>query len=424
MKTNNETNHGRNWEMTHQGKTSRRTFIKTASVGVAATATGILGMPLVARAAAPVKMGLVHPVTGWAQYSGSQCRAGAVMAVEEINAAGGIKSMGGAMIEPMLGDAQSKPEVGAGEVEKMAEAGVSAIVGAYASNICLATTQAAAKYGIPHAVDVGVSDKIVSRGLTNTFRFGPGFGAITKAGVESFLAINEAAGSPTKTVAIVNEETTGFGAGIASIMTKGLAPAGIEVVEVLSHPTPNKDFRNIVLKLKEIDPDVVIPSHYYNEGVLFLRTLQRQKVQPKAIYSVLGGASSQYRFLSEFPDAAQFVMDCNHWYDPGNPAALALQAKTNDAGLFYSYEVFLAYTAVMFMADAMERAGSGDRAAITEAAAASTWGGSIMPYGPTTMVNGQNMGARPLTMQVQGDQINVINPAEYAQSAAIFPRPM
>jgi branched-chain amino acid transport system substrate-binding protein len=400
----------------------RRQFI-AASASTMAVA-GVTGFPYIARAANPVKIGIVHPVTGWAQYSGSQCRVGATMALEEINAAGGIKSLGGAMLEAVLGDAQSKPEIGAGEVEKMNEAGVSAIVGAYASNICLATTQAAAKHGIPHVVDVGVSDKIVSRGLKNTFRFGPGFGAITKAGVESFLAINKAAGSPTKTVAIVNEETTGFGAGIAGIMTKGLKPAGIEVVEVLPHPTPNKDFNNIVLKLKEIDPDVVIPSHYYNEGVLFLRTLRRQKVQPKAIYSVLGGASSQFRFVSEFPDAAQYVMDCNHWFDPKNSAALALLKKTNEAGLHFNYEVFLAYTAMMFTADAIERAGSNDRAKITEAMASSTWSGHIMPYGSTKMVDGQNMGARPLVTQVRGDNIVVIEPSDYATEKAVFPRPV
>lgn len=402
---------------------SRRDFMKTAGATTALTAAGVLGAPLVARAAASVKVGIVHPVTGWAQYSGSQARFGAQTALDEINAAGGIKSMGGAMLEAMLGDAQSKPEIGAAEVEKFNEGGASAIVGAYASNICLATTQAAAKHGIPHVVDVGVSDKIVSRGLENTFRFGPGFGAITKAGVESFLAINAAAGNPTKTVAIVNEETTGFGAGIAGIMTKGLAPAGIEVVEVLSHPTPNKDFRNIVLKLKEIDPDVLIPSHYYNEGVLFLRTLQRQKVQPRAIYSVLGGASSQFRFVSEFPDAAQYVMDCNHWFDPNNAAARALQVKTNAAGLHFNYEVFLAYTAMMFTADAIERAGSGDRAAIMEAMANSAWEGSIMPYGATKMENGQNAGARPLVTQVVGEDIKVVAPADYASAAPVFPRP-
>jgi len=402
---------------------SRRRFLASTAAGTALASAGMLAMPHVARAASPVKVGVVHPVTGWAQYSGSQCRFGAMMALEEINAAGGIKSLGGAKLEAALGDAQSKPEVGAAEVEKLNEAGVSAIVGAYASNICLATTQAAAKHGIPHVVDVGVNDKIVKRGLSNTFRFGPGFGIITQHGVDSFLAINKAAGNPTKRVAIVHENTTGFGAGIAGIMTKGLAPTGIEVVEVLPHPTPNKDFRNIVLKLKEVDADVVIPSHYYNEGVLFLRTLQRQKVQPKAIYSVLGGASSQYRFVSEFPDAAQYVMDCNHWFDPKNPAAAAARKKTEAAGIHFNYEVFLAYTAMMFTADAIERAASTDRAKITEAMASSTWSGHFMPYGPTKMDNGQNAGARPLATQVLGNEIEVISPADYATKAAVFPRP-
>ena len=404
-------------------KKTRREFIKTAAAGTAVAAAGIAGFPHIAKAASAVKVGIVHPVTGWAQYSGSQCRFGAMMALEEINAAGGIKSLGGAKLEAVLGDAQSKAEVGAAEVEKFNEAGVSSIVGAYASNICLATTQAAAKHGIPHVVDVGVNDKIVGRGLENTFRFGPGFGIITKSGVEGFLAVNKAAGSPTKRVAIVHENTTGFGAGIAGLMTKGLSPAGIEVVEVLAHPTPNKDFRNIALKLKEIDPDVVIPSHYYNEGVLFLRTLQRQKVQPKAIYSVLGGASSQYRFVSEFPDAAQYVMDCNHWFDPKNPASAAARKKTEAAGKHFNYEVFLAYTAMKFTADAIERAGSSDRAKITEAMASSTWGDHFMPYGSTKMENGQNTGARPLVTQVRGKDIKVISPSDYATASAVFPRP-
>jgi len=402
---------------------SRRKFIKTVGAGTAIATAGMAGFPLIARAASPVKVGIVHPVTGWAQYSGTQCRFGAMLALEEINAAGGIKSLGGAMLEAILGDAQSKAEVGAAEVEKFNAAGVSTIVGAYASNICLATTQAAAKHGIPHVVDVGVNDKIVGRGLENTFRFGPGFGIITKAGVEGFLAINKAAGSPTKRVAIVHENTTGFGAGIAGLMTKGLAPAGIEVVEVLPHPTPNKDFRNIALKLKEIDPDVVIPSHYYNEGVLFLRTLQRQKVQPKAIYSVLGGASSQYRFVKEFSDAAQYVLDCNHWFDPRNTDAVALRRKTEAAGKHFNYEVFLAYTAMKFTADAIERAGSADRGKIIEAMASSSWSNHIMPYGATRMENGQNTGARPLVTQVRGDDIVVVSPSGYATDKAVFPRP-
>ncbi len=401
---------------------SRRRFVAAAAAG-GATLAGLGGFPAIVRAQSSVKIGLVHPVTGFLQFSGTQCRFGAETAIAEVNAAGGIASLGGAKLEAVLGDAQSKPEVGAAEVEKFNDAGVAAIVGAFSSGISLATTQAAAKHGIPHVVDVGVNDKIVGRGLANTFRFGPGFGKITQAGVDSLIQINEAAGKPARTVVIVHENTTPFGSFMAGLMKQGLEPAGFEVLDTLPHPTPNKDFRNIALKLKELQPDVVIPSHYYNEGVLFLRTLQRQRVAPKAIYSVLGGASSQYRFLAEFPDAAQYVMDCNHWFDPRNADAQALRAKTEAAGKSYSYEVFLAYTAVRFVADAIERAGSAEREAIVAALAASTWDGHFMPYGPTRIENGQNTGARPLVMQVQGQEIEVVSPAEFATKAAIFPRP-
>ncbi len=402
----------------------RREFVKKASAGaVAVTAAGALGFPHVARAADSIKIGVVHPVTGFLQFSGSQCRFGAELAIKEINAAGGIKALGGAKLEPVLGDAQSKAEIGAQEVEKFAEANVSAIVGAYSSGISTATTQAAAKHGIPHVVDVGVSDKIVTRGLENTFRFGPGFGVITKVGVEQLIALNEAAGKPVKTVAIVHEDTTPFGSGMAKLMTKGLSEAGFEVVETLSHPSPNRDFNNIALKLKSANPDLVIPSNYYNEFVLLARTMLRQRVQPKGIYSVLGGAASQYKFLKEFPDAAQYIMDCNHWFNPKNPEAIRVRQATRDAGKFFNYEVFLAYTAMQFIADGIERAGSADRAKITEALTNSTWSGHFMPYGPTKIVNGQNMGAQPLNTQVIGDEIEVIAPSDYATAKAAFPRP-
>ena len=81
-----------------------------------------------------------------------------MMAIEEINAAGGIKALGGAKIEAVLGDAQSTPEGGNAEVEKMNGAGVAAIVGGYASGICLAASQTAARYDLPYIVDVGVVD--------------------------------------------------------------------------------------------------------------------------------------------------------------------------------------------------------------------------------------------------------------------------
>jgi branched-chain amino acid transport system substrate-binding protein len=391
--------------------------------GAGATAIATLGAPHLLRAQAQaLKVGIIHPVTGGVSYSGTQGRAGALMAVEDINAKGGIKSLGGAKIEALLADAQSKVDVAVSEIEKYHEAGVSAVVGGYASFICMATTQAAAKHGIPYVVDVGTDDRIVSAGLTNTFRFSPGYGVFVKAAVPALKEINAASGNVAKTALIVHEDSA-FGTGTANLLAKELPGIGIEVLEIIKHPTPTLDFNNIVLTIKAKKPDIVIPANYYNEYVILARTMQQQKVRPKAIYSLLGGGASQYKFLKEFPQAAQYIMDCNHWYDPKKAAALELKKRTEAKDLFYTYEVFLNYTAVMLLADAIERAASTDRAKITEALASSTWSGHFMPYGPTKFENGQNTGARAVNLQVQDNDIKVILPPEFANAKPVFPMP-
>ena len=396
--------------------TTRRNFV----AGTAAAATSLV-FPLVARAQpAPVKVGVLHPVTGWASYSGTQCRLGAMMAIEDINAAGGIKSLGGAKIEAVLGDAQSKPEVGVAEIERLQADGVSAVVGAYASAICLATTQAAAKYDLPHVVDIGVADSIVERGLPNTFRFGPGYKTVADLAIENLNSLNTAAGKPIKSALIIHEESL-FGTGTAGLLSKALPNLGIEVKEVIKHANPTRDFNNIALRIKSVQPDIVIPANYYNEYALLVRTMQQQRIVPKAIYSVLGGAASQYKFVQEFPEASNGIIDCNHLFNPKYPRAQALRKRVEAQGKFFNYEVFLTYTAMMYLADAIENAKSRERGAITQALANSTFSDHIMPYAATKVVNGQNTGARPLMTQVLNGDIKVIFPTDYREAAPLFP---
>jgi branched-chain amino acid transport system substrate-binding protein len=395
---------------------NRRTFLTQS-----AAAASALSFPLVGGAQPKaVKVGILHPVTGALAYSGQQCREGALMALEDINKTG-IKSLGGAKLEAMLGDAQSTPQAGTAEVEKMNEAGCSAIVGAFASAICLATTQAAAKYNLPHVVDVGVADQIVSRGLKNTFRFGPGYATCAQVAVNNLHVLNTIAGRPAKTVMIIHEESL-FGTGTANLLARELPGFGFEVKEVVKHANPTRDFNNIVLRMKSINPDIVIPANYYNEYALLVRTMQQQKVVPKAIYSVLGGAASSYKFVKEFPDAADGIIDCNHWFNPKDPRAQALKKRAEAKGLFFTYELFMAYTATALLADAIERAKSADRAAIIDALASSTFKNHIMPYGDTKFVNGQNMGAQPLMTQVVKGDIKVIVPRDYREVEPMFPR--
>ncbi|MCX7168404.1 MAG: ABC transporter substrate-binding protein [Rhodocyclales bacterium] len=395
---------------------TRRQFILQSAV-----AASSLAFPMIGGAQAKsIKVGVLHPVTGALAYSGQQCREGALMAIEDINKAGGIKSLGGAKFEALLGDAQSQPQAGAAEVEKMNEAGVSAIVGAYASAICLATTQTAAKYNLPHIVDVGVADQIMERGLKNTFRFGPGYRKCAEVAIANLVVLNTVAGKPAKTVMIIHEESL-FGTGTANLLARELPGFGYDVKEVIKHANPTRDFNNIVLRMKAVNPDIVIPANYYNEYALLVRTMQQQKVTPKAIYSVLGGAASSYKFVKEFPDAANGIIDCNHWFNPKDKRSAELKKRIEAKGLFFSYEVFMTYTAMRLLADAIERAKSADRAAIIDALEKSTFADHMMPYGATKFVSGQNSGAQPLMTQVVKNDIKVIIPREYREADPVFP---
>jgi branched-chain amino acid transport system substrate-binding protein len=397
---------------------SRRGFM----AGSTALAAGTLGFPLIGGAQpAAVKVGIIHPVTGFVAFAGSQGRFGATMAVDDLNKAGGIKAMGGAKLDPLFGDSQSKVEVGVAEVEKMNEAGVAAYIGCYQSPVGIAASQAASKYNTPFLIDVGASDLIVSRGLKNVFRLKPGFGVCVDQGIAALGAMNKTAGSPAKSAVIVHESGE-FGTGTAKLLAGKLPGIGIEAKEVIGHDNPTRNFDNIALRIRSVAPDIVMMSNYQNEYVLLARTLYQQKVNLAGMFSVLGGGFN-YKFAKEQPEVSQYMMDTNHWYNPKSEKAQALKKRVEAAGKEFTFEVYLAYTVVGLLADSLERAGSADKEKLTAALASSTYKAELMPYGPTKFVNGQNEGAKAAVLQANKGDIQVIAPEEFAEMKAVFPKP-
>ena len=90
---------------------SRRSFLKVAGMaGLAAT----MGFPAVIRGAEPkeILIGSIHPITGPTAYDGPLLAQGFQLAIDQKNAAGGIKSMGGAKMKVLLMDTEAKPKVG------------------------------------------------------------------------------------------------------------------------------------------------------------------------------------------------------------------------------------------------------------------------------------------------------------------------
>jgi len=396
----------------------RREFIARST----AVALGTMAFPglLRAQSAKEVRVGIIHPMTGLVAYSGQHCRLGSMLAIEQINNNGGIKSLGGAKITPVLGDSQGRVEVGVAEVERMNEAGVAAYVGCYNSPVVIAATQAAAKYETPFVVDVGSSDLIVSRGLTNVFRFSPGFGQCVDTGVAALETINKDAGNPASTVVIVHESGE-MGTGTSKLLMNQLPDIGLKVLDVIAHDNPARSFDNVALRLRSLKPDLVMHTGYANEYQLLARTLKRFKV-PTTQFSIMG-AGFGIKFLRESPDAAAYQMDVNHWYRPDDPRAQALKNEVEARKHDFVYEVFCSYNAILLLADALERAGSADKGALTESLAQSTWSDHFMPYAPTRFVNGQNEGGRAAGLQILNNQIEMIYPEQFASAKPVFPNP-
>ena len=399
---------------------SRRRLMQ---IGGSALALGAIGAPgLLLAQPKPVLIGSVGPLTGALTYNGTQAQAGIRFAVDIINAAGGIKSLGGAPLEVLFADAESRPDVGAAQIDKLAQAGVACVLGAQSSAITLATTQAAARFGIPHVVDIGSAPQLLQRGLNNVFRFTPGVESSVNTGIGNLDALNKAAGSPVKRVAIVHEDGP-FGSGMAKILNERLPEIGLEVVETISHPTPQRDFTNIVLRLRQAKPDLVMPSHYINEFILFARTVRQQRLQVKGIYSIFGGGASNIRFVREHNEAAQYIIDTNHWYDPRKALSKELAKRTADAGLDLTYDVMVAFGCIQLIADALEKTGSADRQALIKTFSEATFGDTVMPYGPIRFENGDNTGSQLVNTQIRGENIEVIYPKDFATVDPVFPMP-
>jgi branched-chain amino acid transport system substrate-binding protein len=104
-------------------------------------------------------------------------------------------------------------------------------------------------------------------------------------------------------------------------------------------------------------------------------------------------------------------MDCNHWFNPKSDVALAAQGGGEAKGLIYTYEVFLAYNAVAFLVDAIERAGSTDKDAVNAALAASEMGHvTTCPMARRRWSTARTKAAQPVNTQVQNGEIEVIYP--------------
>jgi branched-chain amino acid transport system substrate-binding protein len=398
---------------------------RRALLAGAATGATALGFPAVLRAQArEVKIGHIHPLSGFLAFDGGLVANGLTLAVEEINAAGGIKSMGGARVALSGGDTQGKVEVGMAEAERLIREGVVAVMGPYQSPVAFAVSQLCEKEKTPFVITVAVADNITERGFEHTFRVQPNARVITQRSLDHMAEVARTSGTAVKTIAILHEDGL-FGTTIAGHLEKHARAVGMDLILKVAYNIRTPDVTTEVTKIKAARPDLVVVSGYFGDGLLIARTASEVRLETRAVMGIANGGFSNPKFLADQPQLADLVLDGNYWHNPRSERAKrVMESYQKRFSTPMSSHSVQSYSAMMVVRDALERAGSPDRAKVREALAQTSLADHILPQGPIQFdKTGENVNAQPALLQNQGGRTAVVGPAAFAEAKAVFPVP-
>ena len=315
-----------------------------------------------------IKIGNIIPLSGSAAPLGKIGQEARDMAVEEINAAGGIKSMGGAQIKMLYADSKGDPATGVSEAERLITLEeVALLTGTYQSGVAMPSTEVAERYGIPFVVPVPSEDAITERGFKNVFRLAEKTSWRNRDQVTFIKEMAEKFNTPVKTVALIYENTA-WGQGAVRAWEKYIPEAGLEIVLKEPYPSNSSDLTPVVLKAKNLNPDIIMMVSYVSDAALLTNTFAEHKVMPKAYIGTSGGfADPAYFELTG--DNCEYYFDIATWEpDVNRPfSADVNKAFKEKYGYSMNAEAVKAYTAMHVIADALERAGSTDPEALRKA---------------------------------------------------------
>ncbi|MBW1921536.1 MAG: ABC transporter substrate-binding protein [Deltaproteobacteria bacterium] len=405
---------------------TRRDFIKTGAAVGAVAAMGSIGFPSVLRGASPpaIPLGHIHPLSGFLGFDGQELKKGLLLAVSEINDAGGIKSLGGAKLKLLDADSEGKPDLAVSAVERLRRAGAVAIMGCYQSSVTLVATQIAEKLQVPFVVTVAVADKVTARGFKYTFRIQPNAEQMASQTVNYISDIAKVAGERVRTIAYLHDNTA-FGTSLSGHVKNYAPQYGMKVITDVPYSPRAADVSTEVGKIKAAGADIVMDTGYFGDGVRVLRTMRNMRVRTKGIIGCGNGAFSHPKFVKELGAMTEYVMDGNYRANPRSDLTKNAFAHYKQVyGTEMGPSTVFAYQAVYVVADALERAQSTDYEALRKALTKTHITKHILPQGPIVFgPDGQNKNARAAIMQVLGGKVLVVWPEQYAEAKWVFPQP-
>ena len=416
---------------------TRRTFL-TTTIGGAAVA----GFPLPLRAQPKTfKIGAVHPVTGPLAEPGQACRLGAQMAVDAVNAAGGIKGKGGMRLELIVGDTQTRPENGRVEAERVVNQGAQMLLGSFDSGSTNSMVSVAQQRGVPFLIDIAAADPItanVARSVKEgqqkvqyvyrNFPTGSGFG---RRAVQYFTEIfAEAKVTPKRVALMYCNDLFGQNQSRGFLAAYRAARPAWQILEddVIAWPEPPSDLSTEVSKLKSLKPDVIAPIPRPASAQLLLPEIRKQRVDALGIVSPGGPGLYEAGQLAALKEDLEYVMASVPWANFKNPmtTAVAEEYRKRSGGKTFDTNSGYSYDAVFVVADVLERAATlDDPDAIVDALRKTDYTGGLMQYGGPVVFNevGDNPNAIPTMIQILKQKPVAVWPKEAALQKVVFPRP-
>ncbi|MBE9478080.1 MAG: ABC transporter substrate-binding protein [Chloroflexi bacterium] len=387
-----------------------------------------------------VKVGAVYPLTGPLATTGTDVKNGVLLAVDIINneydlpltmaRAKGITSLNSADIEIIFGDSEGSPASGRSEAERLIDGEkVVAIIGCYQSSVTAEVSQVVESRGIPFLAAMSTAPSLTQRGLNWFFRTTPNGETFVQNFYEFLNDIKQRKDIGTVSLGIVYEDSI-WGSEVNAYGEQYAGEYGYQVVESISYPSSISDVSNQVQRLKETNPDIVMQASYISDAILYMQAYKEAGFSPDAILADNSGFIEP-EFLQVLGDDGNYILTRETWAKD-MAAARPLVGTINQMfreryGTDMNGNSARAFTGVLVLADAINRAGSTKPEAIREAMLETDIPAdeTIMPWDGVRFdeETHQNALGKGIICQVIEQEYCTVWPWELASKELIWPMP-
>ena len=319
-------------------------------------ATAGVALALHAPAWAQVKLATIVELSGAGATSGTNFRDGVLLAVKEINAAGGIL---GQKIETSVADTQSNPGVAKGLAQKAVDDGVFAVFGPVFSGSIMVSMAETRRAEVPNFTG-GEAAAITKQNNPYIFRT-----SFTQETAMPKIARYIASNLKAKTVALIYVNND-FGKGGRDSLMKALEPLGVKVTTDISTDQNQVDFSAAVLRAKQSNADVIFCYTNEEEPARLLRELRKQGVNKPIVGETVLTSQKVIELAGEAANGA--IAHVGLTVDAPMPAMRAFRAKFEKEYRYIpDHNGIKGYTGVYVLKAAAEKVGKLDRKAVAQA---------------------------------------------------------